>query len=77
MKDTEAEFIFTSGNNPEKYASKEELYNVALKYRINQKIYMKNLEEAIDDILKEKDNNVVNFIVGSFYTYRTVITILQ
>lgn len=72
MKDENAEFIFTSGNNPDRYASKETLYNIALKYRKNQKIYMKELEEAIDNILKENDNSV-NFIVGSFYTYRMVI----
>ena len=72
MQDEEAEFIFTSGNDPERYASKEKLYNVALKYRMNQKIYMKNLEDAIDDIFEENEN-VANFIVGSFYTYGTVI----
>lgn len=72
MKDENAEFIFTSGNNPDRYASKEKLYNIALKYRKNQKIYMKELEYTIDDVLKE-NNNSVNFIVGSFYTYRMVI----
>ena len=72
MQDEEAEFIFTSGDAPERYATKEELYNVALRYRMNQKIYMKNLEDAIDDIFEENEN-VANFIVGSFYTYGTVI----
>lgn len=71
MKDENAEFIFTSGNNPDRYASKEKLYNIALKYRKNQKIYMKELEYTIDDVLKE-NNNSVNFIIGSFYTYATV-----
>lgn len=72
MQDIEANFVFTSGNDPQKYASKEKLYNVALKYKTNQKLYMKELEEAINDIFKEK-NQVVNFVVGSFYTYKTVI----
>lgn len=72
MKDEEAEFIFTSGNDPERYATKEELHKVALKYRTNQKIYMKDLEDAIDNIFKE-NKNIANFIVGSFYTYGTVI----
>lgn len=72
MEDTEANFIFSSGNDPQKYAPKEKLYNVALKYKTNHKLYIKNLEEAIDDIFKE-GNEGVNFIVGSFYTYKTVI----
>ncbi len=72
--DEEAEFIFTSGNDAERYATKEELYNVALKYPIKQKLYAKELEEAIEDVFKEeKENNVVNLIVGSFYTYETTI----
>ena len=72
MQDEEAEFIYTSGKDPERYATKEELYNVALRYIINQRIYMKNLEDAIDDIFANNENDV-NFIVGSFYTYGTVI----
>lgn len=71
MQDEEAEFIFTSGNAPERYATKEKLYEVALKYKKNQKIYTKNLEEAIVDVFKG-NNNVANFIVGSFYIYGTV-----
>lgn len=72
LEDKEAEFVFTSGNNPERYATKEELYNIALKYRTNQKMNMKNLSEAIEYIYKDS-NNVVNFIIGSFYTYGTTI----
>lgn len=72
LKDEKAEFIFTSGNDSERYTTKEELYNVALKYRINQNIYIKDLEEAIEYIFKE-NNNVANFIVGSFYTYKTAL----
>lgn len=72
LQDEEAEFIFTSGNNPKRYATKENLYEVALKYKKNQKISIRNLEETIEDICKE-NNNMVNFIVGSFYIYGTVI----
>ena len=72
MQDENAKFIFTSGNDPKRYASQEDLYNVALKYKKNQIICKKDIEDAIDDILKE-NNNSVNFILGSFYTYRTVI----
>ena len=76
LKDEEAEFIFTSGNDAERYASKEELYKVAFKYKKNQKIYMKNLEESIDYVFKEK-NNFANFIVGSFYIYGTVMNEIE
>lgn len=72
MQDEEAKFIFTSGNDLERYASKEILYNIALKYRKNQEIYVKNLEDAIEDSFKE-NKRCVNFIVGSFYIYGTVI----
>lgn len=72
MQDEEAEFIFTSGNDPQRYATKEKLYKVALKYKKNQKIRTEDLEKAIDDVFKG-NNNVANFIVGSFYTYGTVI----
>lgn len=72
LEDEEAEFIFTSGNDIERYVSKEELYNVASKYVTKQKLCVKDLEEAIEDVFKEeKENNVVNLIVGSFYIYET------
>ena len=73
LEDKDAEFIFTSGNDDERYAPKENLYNVALKNITNQKIYMKDLEEAIEDAFKEEKENVVHFVVGSFYTYGTVL----
>jgi len=73
MQDEKAEFIFTSGNEFKGYVPKEELYNVALKYKKNQKMCTKDLEEAIEEQLSKQNNNVVNFIVGSFYTYGTVI----
>lgn len=72
MQDEKAKFIFTSGNDPERYASKEKLYNVALKYKKNHEIYTEDLEKAIDDVLNE-NNNIANFVVGSFYTYGTVV----
>lgn len=72
MKDNEAKFIFTSGNDSDRYASKEQLYEVALKYKKHQEIFMKDIEDAICDVYKEK-SNTANFVVGSFYTYGTVI----
>ena len=73
LEDEEAEFIFTSGNDIERYVSKEELYNVALKYVAKQKLCVKDLEEAIEDVFVDKNNDVVNLVVGSFYTYETTI----
>lgn len=73
LRDKNAEFIFTSGNDAERYTSKEELYRVALKYKTNQRISMEDLEEVIENILNIKDCKTAYFIVGSFYTYGTVI----
>lgn len=72
LEDKDAKFIFTSGNDMERYASKEKLYEVALKYGKGQKIEKKNFDEAIEDIFKVGDNTA-NFIVGSFYTYGTTV----
>ena len=70
MEDENAEFIFTSGNDEKRYTSKEELYNIALKYKKNQKISKMTLEDAIEYV---KTNNKVSFIVGSFYVYKDAI----
>lgn len=71
LEDENADFIFTSGNNDERYVSKENLYNIALKYRKKQKLYSKNLNEALNFIKYNFKN--VNFIIGSFYIYSDVI----
>jgi len=73
LQDKEAKFIFTSGNNSERYTSKEELYNVALQYRKNQIMDKIELDEAINYILKNSNENTVNLIVGSFYIYGDVV----
>ena len=46
------------------------------KFVNTDKIYKKNLDEAIIDAINS-DSNTVNFIIGSFYTYGTVIEILK
>ena len=69
VKDKDAVFIFTSGNDSQRYVAKEELYKTARKYTNNEKLYMKDLEEALNLIkvqneelkvqnkeLKEKNN---------------------
>lgn len=70
MQDEDAEFIFTSGNDEKRYTSNEELYNIALDYKKNQKIEKMSLNDAIEYVWS---NNKVSFIVGSFYVYRDVI----
>ena len=76
LEDKSSRFIFTSGNNEERYVAKEELYRVAKEYNKEGDFYTKELEEAINSILEEKLNRV-NFIVGSFYIYGTVEGILS
>ena len=72
LNDEKSVFIFTSGNNKEKYVPKEELLKYAKMYTDNKKLYCYDLENAID-IVKEEYKNSVIFFVGSFYIYGTVI----
>ena len=71
-KDQNAEFILTSGNDENRYASSEELYKCMIKYIKKDKIYKKDLNDAIDYVINNS-NETINFIVGSFYIYGTVI----
>jgi len=71
LKNEKSVFIFTDGNNKDKYMSKEELLETAKKYTNNKRLYIQNLEDAID-FAKEKYINDVIFFVGSFYVYGTV-----
>jgi len=72
LQDEDAEFIFTTGNNVNRYTLSEELYTVALKYKKNQVFMQKTLDEAIEYAMKN-DNSKVNFVVGSFYVYGNVV----
>lgn len=75
-QDKDALFILTSGNNPDIYASSGELYECMKKFADTDKIYKKSLDSAIFDALNS-NFDTVNFIVGSFYTYGTVIDIIE
>ena len=77
LKDKEAKFIFTSGISSKKYATKEELYSDAINYTDNKNLYMRDLESTIGELFKNKDKKTANFIVGSFYTYATVLKTLN
>lgn len=71
FQDKNAEFIFTSGNDINRYASSRELFDAALQYKTTQEISMKTLDDAIKYIMKY-GTNTINFIVGSFYIYGDV-----
>lgn len=75
-EDREAVFILTSGNNSETYASSDELYECMKQFADINKIYKKSLEGAIESAMNS-DSNTVNFIIGSFYTYGTVVNIIE
>lgn len=68
LKDENSIFIFTNGNDKERYVSSKELYETAKKMTNNEKLYQKNLQDAILYAKSQKEK--VSFIVGSFYIYR-------
>lgn len=72
MKDVNALFIFTYGNDINKYVSSEELYNIALEYKSNHKILKMCLDEAIKFVIDKHKNNSI-FFIGSFYTYGHIL----
>lgn len=73
FKDKDATFIFTSGNDAERYTKKEELYKIAMKYKCDtQKVFTKELNQAIEEAMKSK-TKTANFIIGSFYVYGNVV----
>lgn len=75
LKDENSTFIFTSGNDEERYISSEELYETAKKITKNDRLYKMNLQEAI--LYAKKQANKVSFVVGSFYIYGDVTKILE
>ena len=76
LRDKEAEFIFTSGNDQKRYVSSDELYDLALLYRDNQILHKKDLNEAIKYIIQNSKDKV-NFVIGSFYIYGDVVKIIN
>lgn len=67
-EDKNSLFILTSGHDETRYATKDELYEVAIKYKSKDEILLKDIDEAIKYVMDTK-SNAVNFFVGSFYTY--------
>jgi len=75
LKDENASFVFTSGNDETRYVSSEELYHTAK--QINNKINtcQKSLKDAIWYVKTQKEKVV--FIVGSFYIYEDVVKLIK
>ena len=76
-KDENAIFILTSGNQADKFISDNELYDCMKEYVNKDKILKKELKTAINDALKDDDNNKIFLVAGSFYTYGTVMEIID
>lgn len=75
LKDENASFIFTSGNDEERYVHSEELYNVAKQITKNANLYQKSLKDAI--LYAQKQKEKITFVVGSFYIYGDVIKLIN
>lgn len=65
-------FIFTDGTKEEKFIPKEILYEFAKKYKTSNFIKTSDFSNAI-----QNTNSDLNFIVGSFYTYKLIKKILK
>lgn len=75
LKDENASFIFTSGNNEERYVHREELYHTAKQITNCANLYQKSLEDAILYAKKQKEK--ITFVVGSFYIYGEVVQLIR
>lgn len=64
----EVEYIFTTGNDPERYRSAEELLEIAQSVKPGGKYRMGDLRAVLREI-KANGGDEVNFVVGSFYVY--------
>ncbi len=77
LSDQSATFILTNGNNEKIYTPAQKLFSAAQKYKSeNQLVCIKKLDDAINSITQNK-NDSINFIIGSFYVYESVINKLQ
>lgn len=70
--DKEATFIMTSGNDANRYTSSDELYECMKEYVEDDRIYKAELKNALQKAMKES-SNTVSLVIGSFYTYSTVV----
>ena len=68
-------FIFTSGNDKNRYVPKEELYSIAEKLE-KTNILKLELKDALIESINNFNNNII-CVVGSFYVYSDVINIVK
>lgn len=76
LQDKKATYIFTSGNSKERYVQGEVLANIAKGIIKEADIQVKELKDALDYSVKNYKDYII-FIVGSFYVYGDVISILK
>ena len=74
--DNEAKYVLTSGNDPERYVSGNDLYECMKGYVGADRIEIQPLESAILNTQNDEEN-VVNLVVGSFYVYGDVINAVR
>lgn len=74
--DKEGKFIFTSGNDAERYVDGDTLYKCMKEYVDEDRTCTMTLEDAIIST-KNFNENTVNLIVGSFYVYGDVVRIIK
>ena len=72
LKDENAVFIFTDGNDKNKFVEKEVLIEIAKNYSRNENLYTIELNNVVK-FVKEKYSDRVTFFVGSFYVYGDVV----
>ncbi len=74
--DKEGKFIFTSGNDAERYVDGNTLYECMKEYVGEDRTCTMTLEDAIIST-KGSDENTVNLVVGSFYVYGDVVRTIK
>lgn len=72
LQNSNAHFIFTSGNDIERYTSKDELYKYANSVNKDVDIDRMELNDAIEFAFNNKSKKSVFFVIGSFYVYGDV-----
>lgn len=72
LKIQDSFFIFTSGNDENKFVKKEILLEIAKKYTLNKNINVVELTDVVE-FIKDEYSSCVTFFVGSFYVYGEIV----